>query len=103
VRDNHFDADVWTESVAGVVKTILSTKDDNGNLPGWVGIEEVMRRMDLPVSQQNKATKNRVAGILRQMNYTQARIGSVGTVIRLITSGHVRASGQGRFIIFYAW
>jgi len=65
VRDNHFDSDVWTESVAGVIKTILRPSQS------WVSIGEVMRRMELPISQQNKATKNRVAGILRQMNYTQ--------------------------------
>ena len=77
MRDNHFDADVWTKSVAGVIKTILRPSQS------WVSIEEVMRRMGLPISHQNKATKNRVAGILRQMNYTQVRIGSDGSRARV--------------------
>ncbi len=71
VREAHYDADLWTEEVMGIVARMETERSA-------VTIPDLLDRMEIPRAQQNTATQRRIANILKTNGYesTMRRIGN---------------------------
>ena len=66
VREAHYDEDLWTDEVMGIVASMTEA----GSM---VTIPDILDRMEIPRAQQNAGTQRRIANILKTNGYEEAR------------------------------